>query len=164
MLMLETAQEERMLTMELALERAIEAERQGAAFYRMIANMTDDPDAQAFLAEMAGEEEQHAATLRAMLEGGQQQAIDWSRILSMSESDDSPSGSGEETMDLREAVELALESEKHAAYTYACMGSETQGEVQELFTRLALTEQHHAELLEGLLEKLGGGDSEEHAP
>jgi rubrerythrin len=146
-----------MLTMEQALQRAIEAERQGAAFYRMVAQMSDDPDAQAFLAEMASEEEQHAATLQAMARGERSAEIDWSRILAMSEAEPDPQPGperGPETMDLREAVELALESEKHAAYTYACMGAETEGEVQELFTRLALTEQHHAELLEGLLAKL----------
>ncbi len=148
-----------MLTMEQALERAIEAERQGAAFYRMVAKMTDDPEAQAFLMEMAGEEEQHAATLKAMATGEQAQAIDWSRILAMNPPEDAAEPSAtpdEESMDLREAVEIALEAEKHAAYTYACMGSETQGEVQELFTHLALTEQHHAEMLEGLLRKLDG--------
>ncbi len=146
-----------MLTMEQALQRAIEAERQGASFYRMVAQMSDDPDAQAFLAEMASEEEQHAATLQAMARGERSAEIDWSRILAMSEAEPDPQPGperGPETMDLREAVELALESEKHAAYTYACMGAETEGEVQELFTRLALTEQHHAELLEGLLAKL----------
>jgi len=154
-----------MLTMEQALERAIEAERQGAAFYRMVAKMTDDPDAQAFLLEMAGEEEQHASTLLAMARGEQATNIDWSRILSMHEQDEAAQvaggeGSAEEGMDLREAVEIALESEKHAAYTYACMGSETEGEVQELFTRLALTEQHHAEMLEGLLKKLDGEEAQ----
>jgi rubrerythrin len=153
-----------MLSMQEALERAIEAERQGAAFYRMVAKMTDDPEAQAFLMEMAGEEEQHAATLLAMARGEQATDVDWSRILAMHETDETAqaaggsASSGDETMDLREAVEIALESEKHAAYTYACMGSETEGEVQELFTHLALTEQHHAEMLEGLLAKL---DAEE---
>lgn len=149
-----------MLSMQEALERAIEAERQGAAFYRLVARMTDDPDAQAFLAEMAGEEEQHAATLQAMARGERAGEIDWSRILATAEeaADPQPSArDAEEGMDLREAVEIALESEKHAAYTYACMGAETEGEVQELFTRLALTEQHHAELLEGLLARLEAG-------
>jgi rubrerythrin len=151
------------LSMEQALERAIEAERQGAAFYRMVAKMTEDPEARAFLLEMAGEEEQHAATLKAMATGEQAAAIDWSRILELHETDEAAkaaggSAEGDEDMDLREAVEIALEAEKHAAYTYACMGSETEGEVQELFTHLALTEQHHAEMLEGLLKKM---DAEE---
>lgn len=153
-----------MLTMEQALERAIEAERQGAAFYRMVAKMTDDPEAQAFLMEMAGEEEQHADTLLAMARGEQASAIDWSRILAMREAEAESQGSTDESgevMDLQEAVEIALESEKHAAYTYACMGSETEGEVQELFTHLALTEQHHAEILEGLLQKMAGSSSPE---
>ncbi len=148
-----------MLTMEQALERAIEAERQGAAFYRMIAEMTDSGDARAFLLEMAEEEAQHAASLAAMARGEQATSIDWSRILATHENDEAPQESGDaktedETMDLREAVELALEAEKHAAFTYACMGAETEGEVQELFTRLALTEQHHAEMLEGFLATL----------
>ncbi len=146
-----------MLTMQEALERAIEAERQGAAFYRMVAKMTDDTEAQAFLMEMAGEEEQHASTLLAMARGEQATSVDWSRILAMQEAEtkaQSEKGEEEAVMDLREAVEIALESEKHAAYTYACMGSETEGEVQELFTHLALTEQHHAEILEGMLAKL----------
>lgn len=153
-----------MLSMKEALERAIEAERQGAAFYRMVSKMTDDPEAQAFLMEMAGEEEQHAATLLAMARGEQATEVDWSRILAMNETDEAAKASAgsssatEETMDLREAIEIALESEKHAAYTYACMGAETEGDVQELFTHLALTEQHHAEMLEGLLVKL---DAEE---
>jgi len=146
-----------MLTMQEALERAIEAERQGAAFYRMVAKMTDDTEAQAFLLEMAGEEEQHASTLLAMARGEQASSIDWSRILAIQDAEAkarADKGDEEAVMDLREAVEIALESEKHAAYTYACMGSETQGEVQELFTHLALTEQHHAEMLEGLLAKM----------
>jgi len=146
-----------MLTMQEALERAIEAERQGAAFYRMVAKMTDDTEAQAFLMEMAGEEEQHASTLLAMARGEQASSIDWSRILAIQDAEAkarTDKGDEEAVMDLREAVEIALESEKHAAYTYACMGSETEGEVQELFTHLALTEQHHAEMLEGLLEKM----------
>ena len=152
-----------MLTMQEALERAIEAERQGAAFYRMVAKMTDDPEAQAFLAEMADEEDQHAETLSAMARGEQAHDIDWSRILRLADSDEAAQAAGgqddgDATMDLREAVEIALESEKHAAYTYACMGSETRGEIQELFTNLALTEQHHAEMLQGLLAKLNGGD------
>jgi rubrerythrin len=154
-----------MLSMEQALERAIEAERQGATFYRMVAKMTEDPEARAFLLEMANEEEQHAATLTAMAQGEQASTIDWSRILEMHASDEAAQAAGgeeqdEETMDLREAVEIALEAEKHAAYTYASMGSETEGEVQELFTHLALTEQHHAEMLEGLLRKLEGEASE----
>lgn len=163
-----------MLTMELALERAIQAERQGAAFYKMVAKMTEDSDARAFLLEMAQEESQHAETLVAMARGEQAAEIDWSRILAISEpeadktpvvgltsesQDDkgqAPEAAADEEpeMNLREAVELALEAEKHAAYTYACMGAETEGEVQELFTNLALTEQRHAELLEGLLAKL----------
>ncbi len=156
-----------MLSMQEALERAIEAERQGAAFYRMVAKMTDDPDARAFLLEMAGEEEQHADTLLAMARGEQASAIDWSRILATYETDEAARAAAgsespdEETMDLREAVEIALESEKHAAYTYACMGSETEGEVQELFTHLALTEQHHAEMLEGLLARMDGDEGGE---
>ncbi len=144
-----------MLTMQQALERAIEAERQGGAFYKMLANMTDDADARRFLLEMAGEEEQHAATLLAMAQGEQSGDVDWTRILAMADSNDERRSTGDEDdMDLREAVEMALEAEKHAAYIYACMGTQTEGEVQELFTQLALTEQHHAEILEEMLVKL----------
>ena len=155
-----------MLSMQEALERAIEAERQGAAFYRMVAKMTDDLEAQAFLMEMAGEDEQHADTLLAMARGERAKTIDWSRILTLHAGDaqEPDQERGEETMDLREAVEIALESEKHAAYTYACMGSETEGEVQELFTHLALTEQHHAEMLEGLLQRMEASSSPEASP
>ncbi len=142
------------ITLQEALVRAIEAERQGATFYTMVANSTPDEQARHFLTEMAREEEEHAAALQALARGELATEVDWSMILDFQAEGDTDEAGDAGTMELREAVELALEAEKHAAYTYACMGSETEGEVQELFTRLALTEQKHADLLTALLQRL----------
>jgi rubrerythrin len=141
-----------MLTLAEALERSIEAERQGAAFYRMLAEMADSGDARVFLLDMAAEEEEHAAMLRAMAAGQTLTAPDWERVLSLrAQAPDPDPTQGEGDLDLREAVQMALEAERHASYTYASMGAETEGETQELFTRLALTERRHAEVLARLL-------------
>ncbi|MFH1464166.1 MAG: ferritin family protein [Pseudomonadota bacterium] len=145
-----------MLTLAEALARSIEAERQGAAFYRMLAEIAREGDACRFLLDMAAEEEDHAAVLSALAEGRAYTPLDWERVLSLPDQQPDPDISAAEgELDLREAVELALEAERHSAYTYACVGAETEGETQELFTRLALTEQRHAEILERLLATLG---------
>jgi rubrerythrin len=145
-----------MLTLAEALERAIEAERQGAAFYRMLAGLFTDREAGVFLAEMAAEEDDHARALAALVDGGATTGgTDWERALSLGDHGTDPdAASGEGALDLLEAVDLALEAERHAAWTYASMGAECDGEVQELFTRLALTERHHAEILEELRARL----------
>jgi rubrerythrin len=145
-----------MLTLAEALERSIEAERQGAVFYRMLAGIAREGVARGFLLEMAAEEEEHAGVLTALAEGREHAEVDWECVLALRPHGHDPDpGAGEGELGLREAVELSLEAERHSAWTYACMGAETEGEVQELFTRLALTEQRHAEVLERLLAELG---------
>jgi rubrerythrin len=144
-----------MLTFAEALERAIEAERQGAAFYRMLAGLFAQADARAFLHDMAAEEEEHAGILAGMAAGGTRAAVDWEHVLALHTHEPDPDPMvGEGELSLREAVDIALEAERHAAWTYASMGAETEGETQELFTRLALTEQRHAQVLERLLSEL----------
>ncbi len=136
-----------------ALERAIMAEKQGASFYRALASTTSVPEARSFLEQMAEEEEEHAAALAALRDGDElpEEQRELRMVLPPQSAEPNVD---EEELDLREAVELAIEAEKHAAWTYASMGSATEGCTQELFTRLALTEQRHADVLTELLQGL----------
>jgi len=142
------------LSLPEALERAVLAERQGAEFYRMLADAAA-PQARGFLLQMAAEEEEHAALLEGLARRGQSPEVDWRALLSFDPGEEVEQVA-EGDIDLAEAVGLALEAEKHAAWTYACAGAEAEEEVQALFARLALTERRHAELLERMLAELEG--------
>jgi len=136
------------LTFAQAVQSAIATERSGARFYAALARITRDPDARQILVEMQAEEEAHAASLAALGPGLPDVALNLPDPAHADEPE------VDDDLDLHEALDIALDAERHAAFTYAELAFRNEGAVSELFQRIAKEEERHADILEALQEKL----------
>lgn len=129
-----------------AIRNALEAERAAARFYERLRQNTNDPAAQAFLAQMARAEEAHArsiedasTTLAATL------PTDADALADAVET--APGWEWIEDLDLGEALQIALEAEHSAALFYEAVADALTGEARAFFEQLAATEGEHARAL-----------------
>ena len=130
-----------------AIRNALEAERARARFYDRLRQQTKDPDAQAFLAQMARAEEAHARSIEDSstalaatlptdadaLAGAVETAPGWEWI--------------EDLEPRAQALQIAVEAEHNAALFYEAVADALTGEARAFFEQLAATESEHARAL-----------------
>ncbi len=145
------------ITLDQAVIDAIAAEQAAWSFYMQLATRCEDPDARAFLEDMAAVEAIHAAALerfgRKLRKGGVQGV---------------PSGGVElvetapswmalqqevESMDIETALAIAEVAEQHAATYYEALADMTTGAAQVFFMGLAKEERRHLRHIEDLVEE-----------
>ncbi len=143
-----------MRTLGQAIRNAIEIEIAASRFYERLVAKAADKKSREFLREMARQEEEHARTIEAMGEritGGEIPASPDDRVQGV---ETSPDWSLADTIDLQQALHLALEAENNAALYYDAMSDGTSGEVATFFRDLSETEERHARMLQGLIREL----------
>jgi rubrerythrin len=143
------------ITLEQAIRDAIEVERAAAQFYEVLGKNTDDPEAVAFLAKMVEEEHAHERAIADMgrkLTSGELPARA-SENCEVVES--APDWAYTEGLDYRQALEVALEAEHHAAMFYdAVADGFSEPKVRQFFLGLARTEEQHVMALEARLREI----------
>lgn len=139
------------MSLEQAVRNSLEAERAAERFYRLLAKSTEDQAARSFLHKMAALEEAHAQTI-------EQMALELRTGKLPSRPDDNvelietaPAWADLDNISLDEAMEIALENERHAALYYGALADATQGKLHALFQQITGDENRHAEAISGAI-------------
>jgi rubrerythrin len=150
------ASEERdtMQTIEQTIRNAIETERAAARFYNGLLPKAADERAREFFAKMVKDEEAHAEAIERMGRrlGAQELPERPDHNIALVES--CPGWSEAESIDLAQALTLAIEAENHAALFYDAVADSVSGELATFFKDLTEMELGHARRLSALLEEL----------
>ena len=139
------------LSLGQAVRNALEAERAAESFYRLLAQSTSDADARKFLLKMANLEKAHAATIEQMgieLRAGKLPAKADDNVELI---ETAPDWAYRDDMELNEAMELALENERHAALYYEAFADVTHDAVQAFFVEIVKDENRHVTAVEQAL-------------
>jgi rubrerythrin len=144
------------LTLAQALRNVIDAERAAARFYGQLVAKASDDRTRDLLRELATQEEEHAVTLEKTAEQLRSTALPGEPDVIVDEVEAVLSWLRAKVIDLHQALEVALEAEQHAALYYDAMADVCEGEIADLFRRMALVEEKHAETIAGLQLDLEG--------
>jgi rubrerythrin len=146
-----------MPTIEQAIRNAIEVERAAARFYTgLVPKATDDRTRQ-FLEQMAAEEQHHAEEIARMGARLGTQELPERPDHNIATVETSPGWDEAESIDLLQALSLALDAENHAALYYDAVADSCGGELQAFLRELSEQELQHARRLGEWLERLEGG-------
>jgi rubrerythrin len=137
-----------------ALNYAISKEKEAAALYIRMANISTDPQAKSFLLDMSKEEERHEHMLNELATRGAIEDIEFSHPPDMKIVEYlKPSKSAPE-MTYQEALLFAAQREKEAAEYYTHMaGIVADATAEELFKSLASWELGHKAKVEAEYER-----------
>lgn len=142
------------LTLEQAFRNAIQVEKAANRFYLRLADDTEDPEARAFLTDMAQQELVHAEHIekmsRDLTEGKLPERAD-RRVRTV---ETAPGWDYMDNLTLEQGMAAALEAENNAALYYDAMSDQTEGAVKEFFQKMVALEEQHAEILRKKLEAL----------
>ena len=144
-------------TLEQAVVNALAAEEAAWSFYMQLAARCRNPDARAFLEDMAAVEASHVDALqgfaRRLMRGGVRGQPDDGMELVETAPSWVELDRAVRDMDMQTALAVAEEAEQHAASYYEALASETTGEVQVFFMALAQEEASHAAHIEELVDE-----------
>lgn len=143
-----------MRTLAQAIRNAIEIERAAARFYAQLVDKAADDKTRDFLQDMCQQEEAHARVIQEMgdkINGGDLPAHPDDRIQGV---ETAPDWTYAESIELVQALNLAIEAENNASLYYDAMADSTQGEVAQFFRDLTITEEQHAQKLREFLESI----------
>jgi rubrerythrin len=132
------------LTLGQAMRNAIEAENAAARFYALLAQSTQDADAKTFLEQMAVQERHHAKSVADVADV--QLPSNVTGRVELVET--APEWAYLDDITYGQALEVALEAERHAHLFYDAVAEAAKGEVADFFRALARQELDHVEALE----------------
>jgi rubrerythrin len=142
-----------MASLAQAIRNAIEAERAAGRFYTDLLDKAADPKTNAFFAEMAKQEEEHA---RSIEEVGQKLAtgeLPQSADSNVAAVETISSWRDAKSISLEEALDLAISAEQSASLYYDAIADYFSGEGERFFRDLSACEMQHAERLIELKER-----------
>lgn len=138
-----------------AVTNARAAEQAAWSFYMQLASRCEDPDVRAFLEDMAAVEASHAQALlqleRQFAHGGPGLRPDADVDLVETAPGWIQLDREVAEMDMRTALAIAEEAERHAAVYYEALAEVSTGEVATFFTWLAHEEASHVDHVEDLV-------------
>lgn len=136
---------------------AVQAEKEAALFYTMMADLTSDPDARKMLLDLADDERSHATTLTNLHFEMTNNGI---TETPSAQPEGDPNLFDFQSASRRQALEFALRNESEAAAFYQNQ-AETSGNprVATIFRILADTEREHAAYLQLQLDRLDDPDT-----
>jgi rubrerythrin len=143
------------LTLAQALRNVIDAEHAAARFYGQLVSKAGSDRVRDLLRELAAQEEQHAAAAEKMAEQLRCGELPGEPDVIVEEIEAIPSWLRATVIDLRQALEVALEAEQHAALYYDALADASEGETARLFRQMVLVEERHAEMIASLQRDLG---------
>lgn len=138
-------------TVEQAIRNAIKAERAAEAFYRRLAETTEDARARELLLRMAEQENGHANAIEKLgaklspkdLSVG----ADWNVELI----ETSPEWDSGQSISFQQAMEIALENEQHAEMFYDAMADSMEGDTADFLRGISRTERDHYEQIKKII-------------
>lgn len=143
-----------MRTLEQAFRNAIEIEWAAARFYGQLLEKAADEATRSFLSEMVEQEKAHAGALEQMAARiAELPAYPDDRVFNVEAAPSWASSEGVE-LNMRDALDIALEAENNAALYYDAMADFSTGEVAKFFTEMARKEEEHAARVAEMLAKL----------
>lgn len=146
-----------MTTIEQAIRNAIETERAAAHFYQTLVPKATDGQTREFLEEMARQEVAHAEAIEEMGKRLTANELPIRPDFNIDLVETSPEWKNVESVNLVQALNIAVEAENHAALYYDAMADSFDGgEIREFFKKLMDTELQHAAKINGFLEQLQG--------
>ena len=132
------------ITLEQAIRNAIEVELAAARFYENLAERTTDPASRSFLLELREEELGHARAIETFGKTLTDDPIPQEAAGHCEIVETSPTWWHASDVSYRQALRVALESERGAAVYYAALASSAPSDrVRRFYDRLAETEQGH---------------------
>ena len=139
------------LTLAQAIRNAIGAEEAAAAFYKILSERLDDPEACGFLAGMSSDERGHADALRRLALTLTDEPLPAAAEPFYEQVELPPVSFFARDFDLQESYSLALSGEYRARDFYETLARDTEGSLNQLFETLAAAESQHAIRLRSLL-------------
>jgi rubrerythrin len=140
------------ITLEQAIRNAIEVELAAARFYENLAERTTDPASRSFLLELREEELGHARAIETFGKTLTDDPIPQEAAGHCEIVETSPTWWHASDVSYRQALRVALESERGAAVYYAALASSAPSDrVRSFFERLAETEQGHVRKIRALV-------------
>lgn len=130
-----------------AIRNGIATEEAAERFYKLLAESTDDPEARSFLTKMARQEHEHAALIAELGKRLHAGALPQRPDDNVELIETAPEWANVDNVSFKEATNLALELETHAALFYDAIADSCEGPVKELFGALAKLEERHAEII-----------------
>lgn len=130
-----------------AICNAIEAEKEAAKLYLELSEKAEDPNAIAFLKDLAKTETGHMQELEKIR--GNFADDDLCGSFSHMPNVEAPLGwENAENINFVDAINLAIQGENNASMIYDAMADSTEGDLSEFFRSLSRTENLHAEKLD----------------
>lgn len=130
-----------------AIRNAIEAELAAARFYRLLAESTDDAESQAFLSDMAEQEQSHAKAIEDAGSEVVSTKLPQHAVGEVAVVETLPSWRYVDNLSLDDAYEIAIEAERQAALYYDAIADCFEGDTKAFFENLAKAEEEHERIL-----------------
>src|ERR1035437_7546690 len=143
------------ITLAQAIRNAIAAEHAAERFYLRLAGATTDEHARQILADIAGQEREHATGLEAtavrLVEGKLPERADL--LVNLIES--APGATHASNLSLRQVLAIAVDAENSAIHYYDALATTSTGEASIFFARRGQEEEGHAASIRKLLALAG---------
>ena len=139
------------ITIGQALRNAIEAERAAARFYDRLVAKAADATTRHFFEEMAQQERDHARAVEEMAGQIGNGELPTRPDTAVSTVETAPAWAEVDSLDLDQALELALESENNAVLYYDAMADYCELGAKSFFERMVAREEEHARRLSELI-------------
>jgi rubrerythrin len=135
------------MTLEKAIRNGIETERAAERFYRTLADSTEDPEARAFLKEMAEQESTHRDRILDLGKSLNDKELPAYADENIEIVETAPAWADVDNLSYAEALAVALENEHHAVLYYSALCDSVDGNVLLFFQKLVEDEEGHVALL-----------------
>ena len=143
------------ITLAQAIRNAIAAEQAAEKFYLSMAESAGSEDVRRILVAIAEQERGHATRLEemaaALIKGVLPERAD--TLVKAIES--SAAGAEAAGMDMRQALEFAIEAENSAILYYDALAGSCTGDASAFFELVGKQEEAHAEAIRGILRRAG---------
>lgn len=143
-----------MITIAQAIKNAIEVERAAARFYVQLQGLATDAETRRFFEGLVRQENEHARIIEQMgqkIHAGELPVSPDARVASM---ETAPGWDEAASIDLGEALDLALESENQAALYYDTIADCFEGALEAFFRDLSRTELQHASSIQKRMKRI----------
>jgi rubrerythrin len=133
------------------MRNAIEAERAAARFYDRLVGKASDEETRRFLTEMAAQERDHARAIEEIagkIGNGELPTRPDTRVTAV---ETAPAWAEAESLDLDQALALALDAENSAALYYDALADFCDLGARSFFERMVAVEEEHARRLRELI-------------
>jgi rubrerythrin len=143
------------ITLAQAIRNAIAAEQAAESFYLGMAKSVGDEAVRRVLLGIAAQEREHATRLQAMAEALVQGDLPERADALVSAIERSPAGAAAVGMDMRQALEFAIEAENSAILYYDALASSCTGDASAFFEMVGRQEEAHAAAIREILRARG---------